>query len=265
LTKGASIQRITSANGITVSYDEYGSGPPLVLVHGGFSDHISNWEFVKPFFEKQFTVYAIARRGRGATSATKGHTLEDEGMDVVAVMESIDKPMFLLGHSYGGQVALAAAAKAPDRVSKLVLYEPPWPTALERELLVRLESLAEAGEWDDFAMMFFGDGLRVPANELEDLRASSQLWAPILGDAEASWGDLCALIRYNFNVERFRQIRVPVMLQVGTESPRELYVTDELASVFADVRIEELHGQAHEGMTTAPRMYADAVMRFLLG
>ena len=31
------------------------SGPPLVLVHGGFSDHETNWEFVKPLFEKQFT------------------------------------------------------------------------------------------------------------------------------------------------------------------------------------------------------------------
>jgi len=42
----------------------------LVLVHGSFSDHKTNWEFVKSLFEKQFTVYAIARRGRGETDAT---------------------------------------------------------------------------------------------------------------------------------------------------------------------------------------------------
>ena len=41
-----------------------------VLVHGAFSDHKTNWEFVKPLFEKQFTIYAIARRGRGETDAT---------------------------------------------------------------------------------------------------------------------------------------------------------------------------------------------------
>ncbi len=56
----------------------------------------------------------------------------------------------------------------------------------------------------------------------------------------------------------------PVMLQIGTESPRDLYVTDALAAVLPDVRIEELPGQAHEGMTTAPEMYAEAVSRFLL-
>ena len=55
-----------------------------------------------------------------------------------------------------------------------------------------------------------------------------------------------------------------MLLQVGTESPRDLYVTDALAGVLPDVRIEQLPGQAHEGMTTAPEMYAEAVSRFLL-
>jgi hypothetical protein len=42
------------------------------------------------------------------------------------------------------------------------------------------------------------------------------------------------------------------------------YVTDALAAVLPDVRIQELAGQAHEGMTTAPEMYAEAVSRVLL-
>src|ERR671918_84007 len=145
------MQRIPSPAGATVSYDKYGSGPPLVLVHGSFSDHKTNWEFVKPLFEKQFTVYAIARRGRGETDATEGHSLEDESRDVVAVMQSIGEPVFLLGHSYGAQTALAAAAQVPDRVRKLVLYEPAWPHVVENEALARLEALAQAGDWEGFA------------------------------------------------------------------------------------------------------------------
>jgi alpha-beta hydrolase superfamily lysophospholipase len=88
--------------------DQYGSGPPLVLVHGAFSAHQANWAFVKPLLEPQFTVSAIARRGRGETDGTAGHSLEDESRDVVAVMQSIGAPVFLLGHSYGAQTALAA-------------------------------------------------------------------------------------------------------------------------------------------------------------
>ncbi|MGC2580017.1 MAG: hypothetical protein WA376_20800, partial [Terrimicrobiaceae bacterium] len=69
---------------------------------------------------------------------------------------------------------------------------------------------------------------------------------------------------YEFAAERFRELRVPVMLQIGARSPRDLYVTDALAAVLPDVRIQELPGQAHEGMTTAPKMYAETVSRFLL-
>jgi pimeloyl-ACP methyl ester carboxylesterase len=257
------MQRIPSPAGATVSYDTYGSGPPLVLVHGAFSDHQTNWAFVKPLFEQQFTVYAIARRGRGETDATEGHSLEDESRDVVAVMQSIGEPVFLLGHSYGAQTALAAAAQVPDRVRKLVLYEPAWPRVVEKEALVRLEDLAQAGDWEGLAVTFFRDQLSVPVAELDALR-STELWPPIIADAEASLGDLRALSRYDFTAERFRALRVPVLLQIGTDSPRDLYVTDALAAVLPHVRIEELPGQAHEGMTTAPQMYAEAVLRFLL-
>ena len=257
------MQRIASPVGATVSYDKYGSGPPLVLVHGSFSDHKTNWEFVKPLFEKQFTVYAIARRGRGETDATDGHSLEDESRDVVAVIRLIGEPVFLLGHSYGAQTALAAAAEVPDRVRKLVLYEAAWPRVVEKEALARLEELAQAGDWESFAVTFFRDRLSVPVEELNALRGT-ELWRPIIADAPASLGDLRALTRYDFKAARFRELRVPVMLQIGTESPRHLYVTDALAAVLPDVRIEELSGQAHEGMTTAPKMYAEAVSRFLL-
>ena len=257
------MQRIPSPAGVTVSYEKYGSGPPLILVHGSFGDHKANWEFVKPLFEKQFTVYAIARRGRGETDATTGHSLEDEGRDVVALIQAIDEPVFLLGHSYGGHTALFAAAKVPDRVRKLVLYEPAWPRVIEKEALARLEALMLARDWDGFAVRFFHDRLSVPMEVLDELR-TTELWPPILADAEASLGDLRALCGHNFNAERFRELRVPVMLQIGTDSPRGLYVTDALAAVLPDVRIQELAGQAHEGMTTAPKMYAETVSCFLL-
>jgi pimeloyl-ACP methyl ester carboxylesterase len=257
------MHRLVSPSGATVSCDRYGSGPPLILVHGAFSDHKTNWEFVKPLFEKQFTVHAIARRGRGETDATEGHSLEDESRDVEALIRSIGEPVFLLGHSYGAHTALAAAARVPDLVLKLVLYEPAWPRVVAADALAPLEELARAGDWEGFAVTFFRDRLSVPVEELNQLR-TTELWPPIIADARASLGDLRALSRYDFRAERFGDLRIPVLLQIGTESPRALYVTDALAAVLPDVRIEELPGQAHEGMTTAPRMYAEAVSRFLL-
>lgn len=256
------MQYLTSPT-LTTSYDKYGSGPPLVLVHGAFSDHFTNWEFVKPLFEQQFTVYAIARRGRGKTDATQGHSLEDESIDIVSLIEAIDEPVFLLGHSYGAHVALAAAKKVPDRVLKLVLYEAPYTQIISKVALMRLEALAQANRWEDFAITFFRDILLVPIEELNELQATD-LWSPIVADAKASLGDLRALVRYDFQADRFRELPIPVLLQVGSESPRPLYVTDAIAAVLPDVRIEQLPGQAHEGMTTAPELYAETVSHFLL-
>ena len=257
------MERLVTPGGITVSYDRAGNGPPLVLAHGGFSDHHTNWEFVKPAFQKDFTVYAIARRGRGETDATEGHRLEDEVDDLVALVESVGEPVFLLGHSYGAHCALAAAHRLPGRVRKLVLYEPARPDLFPGALLARLEELARASEWDEFAFTFFRDGLQVPVDELEALRATN-LWPPIVIDAPASSHDIIALAKYDFDAGRYRSLDIHVLLQIGSASPRHLYVTDALAAALPHATIGVLPGQAHEGMTTAPEMYLDAVRAFLL-
>lgn len=255
---------VQSKGGARVSYSRKGSGPPLLLVHGGFSDDVTNWEFVQPLLQRQFTVYAVARRGRNGTDATEGHSLEQEVLDVLAVMEEIREQVFLLGHSYGAQCALAAAAQAPERVRKLVLYEPPWPNTVPTAVYQRLEDFAASGQWDEMASAFFLDALRVPAPEIEALR-SSDLWPPIVADAKASLQDLRALRRYEFVADRYRSLNMPVLLQTGSESPKDLYVTTALEAAIPDVQVEVLAGQAHEGMTTAPELYAESVARFLLG
>jgi pimeloyl-ACP methyl ester carboxylesterase len=256
------MRHVRSSSGALVSYDAYGSGPPLVLVHGAFSDHHTNWEFVRPLLGRCFTIYAVARRGRGQTDVTTGHSLEDEAHDVVSLIREIDEPVFLLGHSYGGHVALLAAAAVAIHVRKLVVYEPADPRIFGPGMS-RLEPFARAGDWDGFALTFFRDLVCVPVHEIEAVRASP-LWAPIVTDGPASLNDLRALSRYEFRADRFRTLPMPVTLQIGTESPRQLYVTDALAPVVPDVAIQELPGQAHEGMTTAPEMYTRAVVRALL-
>ena len=93
------MERTISASGQQISYEKSGTGPPLLLGHGSFGDHWTNWQFVKPLFESRFTLYAMARRGRGETDATSCHSVEDEGRDIVAVLRSVGQPAFLLGHS----------------------------------------------------------------------------------------------------------------------------------------------------------------------
>jgi pimeloyl-ACP methyl ester carboxylesterase len=257
------MKTLAGSTGATVSYSIAGDGPPLVLVHGAFSDHDTNWAFVAPLFRQRFTVYAVARRGRGRTQATEGHTLEDEAQDVADVVRAIGAPVYLLGHSYGAHCALLAASQHPERVEKLVLYEPAWPHMVKPDGMAALETLARARAWDQFAYAFFANTLHVPTDELDAVRAS-ELWAPIVADGPATLGDLRALGAYPFDPRRFAELDIPVLLQIGSESPRDLYVTDALAAVLPRAKIDTLAGQAHEGMTTAPELYARTTMRFLL-
>ncbi len=258
------MRTLTTSRGNTVSYSDEGDGPALVLVHGAFSDHETNWTFVAPLLRRHFTIYAVARRGRGKTSATTGHSVEDEAQDVADILRAIGSPVFLVGHSYGAHCALLAAAAEPGRVQRLVIYEPVWPHVITPDAMLALETLAAAGAWDQFAFSFFANTLRVSIEELEAVRAA-QLWPPIVADAAATLGDLRALHAYRFDAQRFARLDVPTLLQVGSESPRDLYVTDALAAVLPDARIDTFAGQAHEAMTTAPELYAQVTMRFLLG
>ena len=257
------MMQFTSPQGIRVSYRKSGSGPPLVLVHGAFSDHQTNWELVEPILRERFTLYAMARRNRGDTDTTTGHTLLDEARDVVALLRHVSPPAFLLGHSYGAHCALNAARLAPEWVRALALYEPPRPAAMPPHACAALDRLAAAADWDGYPFAFFRDVIGVPLQELEALRAS-ELWPPIVQDAPASFEDIRALLAHPFDAADYRELRMPVCLQVGSESRRGLYATDELAAALPHAYLTVLPGQAHEGMTTAPQMYAEALTRFFI-
>jgi pimeloyl-ACP methyl ester carboxylesterase len=257
------MQRTTSPDGTTVSYDTYGSGPPLVLVHGGFSDHITNWQECKSLLEKQFTVHAIARRGRGETTATEGHSVLDEAADVVAVLRHVGEPVFLLGHSHGAICALNAAAQYPQGVRKLVVYEHVTAETLPPEDVAHLETFAAREDWDGMVEAFMGI-LQVPPEEIAEIK-TTPFWGTWTQDAKATINDLRALLKHDYSVERFRSLNIPVQLMIGSESPRELYLTDALAAVLPDARITTLEGTAHEGMTMVPQQFVAKVSEFLLG
>jgi pimeloyl-ACP methyl ester carboxylesterase len=258
------LSHVVTADGTRISFQRSGGGAPLVLVHGSFNDHHTNWDRVEPIFRDRFTVYAVDRRNRGASSLSQGHSLLDEACDLVAFMREIKDPVFLVGHAYGAQVALNAARLAPQHVRQLVLYEPPTPTAVAPALLETLENVAAAGDWEQFASRFFRDGLALPADALADMRAS-RAWEAIVADAPATLGDLRAMSRHAFTPAIYSGLFMPICLQLGSESHRDLYVTDALAEVLPSRTLQMLEGAAHDAMTTAPEMYAHAVLRFFRG
>ena len=121
------IATVTSADGTEIAYEQSGNGPPLVLVHGSVVDR-GIWELgdVRSTFAEHTTVYAMDRRYHGDSGSPDQYSGEPEPQfdDVVAVVDRLDDPVTLIGHSYGALVALGAAPRI-DNLRSLILYEPP--------------------------------------------------------------------------------------------------------------------------------------------
>lgn len=99
--------------------------PALVLVHGGL-DHARNWDWVARALREDFHVYAIDLRGHGNSSWAPGssYTVAEHVLDLSALVDIIrDFPIYLVGHSLGGVIALHYSGIYPDRVKKVVSIE----------------------------------------------------------------------------------------------------------------------------------------------
>ena len=261
--KGGRMRTVTSRAGAEVSCAQGGKGPALLLVHGSLSDHDTNWQAARDALERQFTLYRMCRRGDGTTRATNGHSVEDEADDVAAIISAIGGPVNVLGHSYGAHCALAGSARARN-VERLVLYEPPKPSAMPPEALERIEELAAHDDWDGLVAAFMRDALRLPPDVIDAARPTDD-WANMVADAAPSVEDWRALTRYDFDASQYRSMALPVLLLVGSESPNELYVTDALQAELPNVTRFVLEDQGHEAATTAPELFVRVVTEFLLG
>ena len=102
-------------------YDEVGSGPPLVALHGGFAD-ARNFGANRDALASAFRVFLPERRGHGHTGDVPGPiTYEVMAEDTIAFLDRVvGGPARLVGHSDGADVGLLVALRRPDLVERLV-------------------------------------------------------------------------------------------------------------------------------------------------
>ncbi len=82
-----SVIQIPSKDGTLIAVECAGTGPSLVIVHGGIGDR-TRWTPMFPLFSSRFTVCAMDRRGHGASGDSPDYTLQKEAEDVAAVVNS---------------------------------------------------------------------------------------------------------------------------------------------------------------------------------
>jgi pimeloyl-ACP methyl ester carboxylesterase len=114
-------------NGVSLHYEEHGSGEPLVLLHGGIGAG-EMFEPIVPALAAGRRVITVDLQGHGGT-ADVDRPLRPETMadDVAALIEHLGlERADLMGYSLGGAVALRTAIQHPERVRRLVLVSVPF-------------------------------------------------------------------------------------------------------------------------------------------
>lgn len=258
------MEQTRSKDGTVIGFWQSGSGPPLLLVHGTTADH-SRWSSISPRFEQHFTVYAMDRRGRGGSGDSPDYALVREAEDVAAVVEAIGEPVFILGHSYGGVCSLESSLLT-DKISRLILYEPPIPTGLPQYppgVPDRLQTLIDNGRLEAALEVFFREVVRMPEHELKAYR-QLPVWKVRVQLAPTIPREMAIDRTYSFDTEKFADFQIPTMLLLGGNSPPLFQQAIELVdSTLPNSQVVILPGQQHIAMDTDPGLFAKEVLGFL--
>lgn len=111
----------SDAAGVRLWYEEAGSGPPLVLLHG-LGGSSADWEAQISEFARDHRVIAPDLRGYGVSERRGPYSVAQFAADVFALLDGLGiGSCTLIGHSMGGAVAMQMALDGPRRVERLVL------------------------------------------------------------------------------------------------------------------------------------------------
>jgi pimeloyl-ACP methyl ester carboxylesterase len=256
---------VPSADGTKIAFDQAGSGPPLVLVHGTTADR-TRWDPLRPAFEEHCTVYAIDRRGRGESGDAAEYAMEREVEDIAAVVDSIDESVVLLGHSYGALCSLEAVLQT-DNLRKLVLYEPPLPVSDHdpdtEDILDEMTALVDNGEKEQALVQFFRAVVGSSPTELDAYRSSPD-WPARVDAVHTVIREERARKGYEFDSARFDRLTAPTLLLSGDESaPFLTDATDVLDDVLPNSQTAIFAGHGHAAMNTAPELFIHKVLAFI--
>ena len=119
-------------------FEQQGSGSPIVFIHGSFAT-TSTWKKIVDHMAKDHHCISIKLPGHGGAPAPTdidSPTIDTELQVVEQVVNTLtDRPIHMVGHSYGGVVALAQALKGNLQIQNMTLYEPvaAWLFSIARD------------------------------------------------------------------------------------------------------------------------------------
>jgi pimeloyl-ACP methyl ester carboxylesterase len=209
---------------IALEFQESGRGDPAILIHGALIADTFRPLLTEPSLVQRYRLITYRRRGYMGSSHLPGPaSIAQQAADCRALLDylNVDRA-HVVGHSYGGCVAIQLALETPDVAHSLALLEPALfvgATAQSyRDSLARGQQLFREGPAELVVEQFMqarcGAGFR---SILEESLPGS--FAQAVADAETSFElELPGLLDWNFSEEEARRITQPTLAVLGGDS-----------------------------------------------
>ena len=250
----------TSSDGSRIAYERVGSGPAIVLLHGGMQSR-QVWHAAGYIRELQsdFTVLAIDVRGHGDSERPRNPTAYSVNRhcdDILAVVDHAGIQRFILwGYSYGANIGRYRAARS-QRVLQFVMVGIPFGPGAVGEFRQTITGVRD--RWAPILKAQEEGNLDVEALTPPE-RAYLQAAAPARrwpGCSDAGLGDTDP-----------RHLPCPTLWIVGRENPAALENAQTIGTALqpTNVQLVILDGLSHEAELTAIDLVLPQVRQFLHG
>jgi proline iminopeptidase len=269
--------RIETAAGSIVGR-RTGSGPPALVLHGGpgLSDYTQG---LAAEFADVVETFRYQQRGLVPTTIESPYTVEAHVEDAVAVLDGLELDRaVVVGHSWGGHLAMHLAVAAPARVSALVIVDPlgALPDGGEQELEASIMARLPAGlarQVEAIDKRIAG-GVGGDADALQSMRI---IWpyyfarpesAPPMPEMRLSlqaFTDTYASVREHFEretlVRELPRLSCPLLFLHGRKSPIPWRRSEESARLAPNAALEVVDDCGHFPWLEAPGSVRAAVER----
>jgi non-heme chloroperoxidase len=271
---------VTTPDGTSIFYKDWGSGQPIVF-HHGWPLSADDWDNQMLFFVQHgFRVIAHDRRGHGRSSQTSGgHEMDTYAADVAALAAALDlRDAIHVGHSTGGgEAARYVARHGKGRVAKAVLIGavPPImvksdknPGGLPIEVFDGFRAALAANRAQFFLDVPSGPfyGFNRPGANASDAVIRNWWRQAMMGAANAHYECIKAFSETDFTND-LKDIDVPVLLMHGDDD--QIVPIDDAARIGIKLlkhgTLKVYPGFPHGMCTTHPEVVNPDLLAFLRG